>query len=364
MQQQNQKTQEVHMSDNGSSPSGNGREPDLIFRGHTGFAILDLPPKEWLVEGVFGKGDLSQIYGESGSGKTFVALDLAMCCITQHPFAGKFEVTRPLNVAYLSNEGTGGLRNRVEIAFQWHEPTEKQAARFTFYPNILQFVSRDGNRYYERFMEDWKKQHEDKPLDLLILDHLTSTVPGKGDIDQAAATMVEQGTTRIREEMGAATTLIHHTGYDRSHARGATNYYDMITGTQIRVRSRDNPRTVSCTKNKDGDMWDDLHFDLEPRDLEDYDDTSCCVRWHAVGATPTETARHQNAERMAAIAEQYQKTYDELVGKTELIKLTAKRCNDITHREARDDVYDYAVENELIHEEQVGPYGKIGLRSA
>jgi hypothetical protein len=40
--------------------------------------LLALPQQEWLVDGILHRGDYGVLFGEPGSGKTFVALDLAL----------------------------------------------------------------------------------------------------------------------------------------------------------------------------------------------------------------------------------------------------------------------------------------------
>ena len=63
------------------------------------------------VEGLFIDGAMSVIYGESGCGKTFFALDRALHVAAGIPWRGR-EVDRG-GVLYLALEGSHGIRNRV-----------------------------------------------------------------------------------------------------------------------------------------------------------------------------------------------------------------------------------------------------------
>ena len=47
-----------------------------VFQPLTLADLLKLPPKQWLLDLVFGAGDLVMLYGPPGTGKTFVAIDM------------------------------------------------------------------------------------------------------------------------------------------------------------------------------------------------------------------------------------------------------------------------------------------------
>src|SRR4051812_1287674 len=61
------------------------------------------PCKKWIIDGVLPEG-VSALYGPSGSGKSFVALDIAGSIVTGKPFLGKFPVREGI-VVYLQLEG-------------------------------------------------------------------------------------------------------------------------------------------------------------------------------------------------------------------------------------------------------------------
>lgn len=256
-----------------SAAEDSPEKPSGPFVFYQGDSITELPPKEWLIDQVYGAQDFVMIFGASRTGKTFVALDLLMCSITGHKFAGCFDVARPLTVAYLTNEGTSGIAGRFRAAAQWHKPTDEDWERLTVSTDLLQFVVNGGKFYVERFVEQWQRDFPNKALDLLVLDHLSGTVPGKGDSDQPAATLVGEGLSYLRRELGTGVIMLHHTGYDESHPRGMTNYKD-IADQMLQTRGLDNPHTLACHKNKDGPKWDKREFHVTP-----IGDESCHVTW-------------------------------------------------------------------------------------
>ena len=52
-------------------------------------SALKIHSPDWLIQGVIEKGTLAAVIGESGSGKSFLALDLAACVQTGKPWHGR-----------------------------------------------------------------------------------------------------------------------------------------------------------------------------------------------------------------------------------------------------------------------------------
>ena len=55
------------------------------FKLHSIQDVLNLPPLEWLVEDVLPVGGQAVLYGPSGEGKSFVALDMALAIASGQP---------------------------------------------------------------------------------------------------------------------------------------------------------------------------------------------------------------------------------------------------------------------------------------
>lgn len=48
----------------------------LIFTPCSFDELLEMPAKEWLLDQVFGAGDVGMVYGPPGCGKTFVVIEM------------------------------------------------------------------------------------------------------------------------------------------------------------------------------------------------------------------------------------------------------------------------------------------------
>ena len=76
------------------------------FRPLTLKEMADLPPPEWLIEGLVPQDGLVVLYGEPRAGKSFVALDWGLSVATGVPWLG--HEVRSGEVVYIYAEGTRG----------------------------------------------------------------------------------------------------------------------------------------------------------------------------------------------------------------------------------------------------------------
>lgn len=109
-----------------------------------------MPPKKWLLDQIFGEGDVGMVYGPSGSGKTFFVIEMIITLCIAKLLANRFAVERRLNVAYCAGEGVSGLPARFKAAATYHGVVKMP--NFTFYktmPPIQQThdIEMHGNWY-------------------------------------------------------------------------------------------------------------------------------------------------------------------------------------------------------------------------
>ena len=99
---------------------GIGSLADFIFQGDA-----DLVPPPMLVKGLLPFDGVAFIGGQSGAGKTFIAVDLALALATGTPFFGR-EVRERVGTVILAAEGRGMLAARVEAARLERAPNERR----------------------------------------------------------------------------------------------------------------------------------------------------------------------------------------------------------------------------------------------
>ena len=73
-----------------------------------------LPPAVPLIEGLLPEGEISLIYGQPASGKTFMSVDIALHIACGLSVWHEFPIRKSGPVLYLSGEGRGGILDRID----------------------------------------------------------------------------------------------------------------------------------------------------------------------------------------------------------------------------------------------------------
>jgi hypothetical protein len=224
--------------------------------------LRDQPPAVPIVSGLLYRHSLASIYGPSGSLKSFVSLDIACRVATGATWAGRR--TRKGKVLYLVAEGAGGFGKRVEA---WEETHGVTVEDLTIYPAPIQVQSREWDLLTEvAAQEQW---------DMIFLDtRHRITVDLEENSAKDAGILVER-CEQLRDAAGACVVLVHHSGWDGTHQRGASAV-PAAMDTELAVKAeRIGPQlrtTVTTTKAKD-DVGDErVTFVAQPYDLGRRDD--------------------------------------------------------------------------------------------
>lgn len=245
-----------------------------IFKPYSFTDLLSMSPKKWLMDQVFGAGDLGMVYGAPGCGKTFIVIDMILKLCTGKQWANRFAVERSLNVAYCAGEGISGLPSRFSTAAKHHGITSLY--NFTFYKTIPQLYTDAQSNFPEidqeittikQFSNEWKARQLSKDidaLDVLVIDTLhTATI--KAD-ENSAKDMgkVLQACRSVADDLGCAVLLVHHTNKTGSAERGSSSLRGAMD-FMIEIKKQLDVGTnavMSCSKLKDGEQWKDQSFNL------------------------------------------------------------------------------------------------------
>lgn len=230
-----------------------------------------------LVKGWLGSGGLSDVYGASNVGKTFLALDLSLHVAAKRDWHGA-RISASGCVVYVAGEGGAGIRNRIEAVRQ-NDPslTGDASARFFLLPVVLDLCAPvDGGALIEALA------FLPVPPDLIVIDTLARSL-GAGDENsgQSMGAFVAS-MDRIRAATGAHVMVIHHVGKDG--AKGARGHSSLrgAVDTEIEL-TRDGP-TITAQTRKQRDMPGEKTFHYTLRSVllgEDQDGdpvTSCVVK--------------------------------------------------------------------------------------
>ncbi len=238
--------------------------------------IYDLTQREpmgWLIKGVLPKARLGVLFGASGSGKTFVALDLAFS--VARGIAWRTRRTMRARVVVIAAEGGSGLGKRGQAYAQHHGfdlRTVHDLHIITAAPNFL-----DGDDISEVIAEI-KNLGE---VDLIIIDTLAQVTPGANENTSEDMGRALGNINLLHDATGAMNLAVHHAGKDLSKGSRGWSGIKAAADVQIEVlRHEDGRREIVIEKMKDGEDGIRWGFKLETILLgldDDGDDITSCV---------------------------------------------------------------------------------------
>jgi hypothetical protein len=233
--------------------------------------LLRMPRAKWLIKGVLPRGDLVVIFGESGSGKSFFVLDIALALTRGHKWRGK-RVTKS-RVVYVAAEGASGIPGRLMAYCKYHNLD---------YNDINLGVIRVAPNMLERgdAVAISKQILMAGGADVVIMDTWAQVTAGANENsgeDMGAALANCKGITKAT---GATIVLVHHSGKDSSKgARGWSGLRAAADG-EIEISRDANSRMATVTKLKEGEDGQEFGFGLVSTVLgedEDGDDITSMV---------------------------------------------------------------------------------------
>jgi AAA domain len=224
-------------------------------------------PPSWLVRGVLPQAELAVIYGESGSGKTFFALDLVAAVARGVEWRGRR--VKAGRVVYVCAEGGGGFRKRIRAYAHTHGVSAgaMQLEVISERPDLL---SNDHKALATAIGK----------ASIVVVDTLAQTTPGANENSGEDMGKALSHCRDINRATGALVLLIHHSGKDA--ARGARGWSGLkgACDAEIEVSRVHEARAARISKQKDGEEGEVLPFKLQPVLLgqdEDGEITSCVV---------------------------------------------------------------------------------------
>jgi len=268
--------------DNQASPDSPAGAPDspvagIRFPGCSAPEFAERPAPEWIVRDVLPRAELGMIYGESGSGKSFLALDLVAAVVRGEAWCG--HKTKQGPVFYIAAEGAGGFRNRLLAYSKHHSATLDQLIVFPHAPNLMQ--PNDVKALLEAFKPHGRPR-------VIVIDTVATTTPGEDENSSAMGKALAH-CRALHRATGATVVLIHHSGKDATKGARGWSGLRAAVDCEIEITRRGDERLARITKQKDGQDGGVYPFKLivvpigEDADGEAIDS---CVVEH-IEATPT-----------------------------------------------------------------------------
>lgn len=237
-------------------------------------------PPSWIVKGVLPEAELIVLFGESGSGKSFMALDLAGSIARGIPWRGH-KVKQGRQV-YIAAEGAGGFRNRLKAYAAAHE-LDLSTLNLGVIKAAPNFMVKDDA------LDVCKAIIAGGPVSVVWVDTFAQVMPGANENAGEDVGKALQHCKGIHKATGAVVVLVHHAGKDSSKGARGWSGLRAAADAELEVRSEDDgARELRITKQKDGEDGLVFGFRLQSSviglDEDDEPVTSCTV----VDAAPIE----------------------------------------------------------------------------
>jgi hypothetical protein len=204
--------------------------------------LLQGAPMQWLVRGVLPLGGLTCMFGASGSGKSFLALDLCAAVANGAEWFGHRVTQAP--VVYVALEGEHGLRQRTQA---WEAHKEKPLpANLGFISESLDLRNPDDRQALAHSIAA-----SGCGGGLLVIDTLNRAAAGADENSSRDMGELVAAATDLQVKVGGTVLLIHHSGKDQTKGlRGHSSLHAALDAA-IEVTRTDGHREWRIAKSKD-----------------------------------------------------------------------------------------------------------------
>ena len=231
-------------------------------------ALKPIKP-DWLVKGILERNTLAAVIGESGSGKSFIVVDIACCIATGTPWHGRDVQRGP--VVYLAGEGRSGLIRRIGAWAHHHSAN----------PETLMLSSRAidlGDNRDQLPKVSAAIREMPTPPALIVIDTLARHSSAAEASNEEMSKFITN-LDALKDEFNATVAIIHHVGKDAEKgARGPSAFKAALDHELLATKAKsmdglvsDNTGFISltCTKSKDAEPFAPIGFKLEAVDVLD-----------------------------------------------------------------------------------------------
>ena len=214
-------------------------------------AVFAMPPVEFLVDGLITDTGFTMMYGAPGTGKSFIAIDIALSVAHGQAWQGQGVKQGP--VLYIAGEGIGGFGKRWKAWERHHGKVDEPdlyllptAVNFREPEDIARLVATIGDI--------------DQPFSLVIVDTVARAIAGAEENSSTDMGLFVAACDEIKALTGGALLAVHHAGKDANRgARGSTALLGAVD-TSLMVGKSEDIVVLRTEKMKDAEPLDDINL--------------------------------------------------------------------------------------------------------
>ena len=245
--------------------------PDTRYKMKSAGDVLRSDPIKWRVKGVIPERGIAAIFGPSGSGKSFLMVDMAINIAKGADWFGYRAKSCP--VTYVCLEGEAGLSVRL-AAFRTKGSI----------PKGIEFIDQPVNLLAANDLRDLVQAIRANQMGegIVIIDTLNRAVPGMDENSSVDMGHAINACKVIQQGVGGLVLLVHHSGKDATKGMRGHSSLHAALDAAIEVKRSGDDREWSVVKAKDGADGKAHPFMLEVVDMGEDEDgdpiTSCVIR--------------------------------------------------------------------------------------
>jgi len=270
-----------HMESDAGTQTG-GRLALLLDRMLTSAQLDAIPAPDPLIAGHLYADSIAELWGRPGSGKSFLAIDWALCVATGKPW--QQHAVQQGRVLYIVGEGAGGMSKRRRAWEQaWGNHDD---GAMTWLRGAVPLI--EIGWVYALAEAVRKLQPR-----LVVVDTVSRAIAGHNENAPETMCALVRNTDQIREAAaGACVLFVHHATKDGNTTRGHSAL-EGACDVRWKLAKEGNGLVLSNPKAKDDAEASDRNLRLAPWDLGTVDEfgkpiTSCVVESHGHSLTVDE----------------------------------------------------------------------------
>jgi 5S rRNA maturation endonuclease (ribonuclease M5) len=291
------------------------------------YGEMELLRPSWIIKGILEDKSLGLLFGSSGSGKSYIAIDLAACIASGKPFCNHV-IKKQGPVIYIAGEGFSGISRRLRAWELKHGISLKDSPIGVSHkacalgdPDLMVHVEREIQKIKERF----------GGIACIIIDTWARNMVGDENSTQDTSAAI-RAVDELRMKNDCTALIIHHSGQAESDRARGSSALRAALDVEYKVSISDEIVTLTNTKMKDGEPPDPLMFCFDHIDLGVEDEDGEIIFSAALEPLDVNDIVPKNAKLGETQALIYDELYKKVDGMTKadivhLVESTGKKRN-------------------------------------